>query len=125
MILKNISGCICSSLTVDDVEEIDLTDDVRKTTLEKIGEYIKTLPQERLEDAKYLLTWFTEMTDDDVENSTLSLEEIGNIVKTTSPENLNYILQGFVDKFYTKEPEISDPCPCCGDCIWTYIVEIP
>lgn len=40
MILKQITGCVCASLTVDDVEEIDLTDEQRRQVILKISEYI-------------------------------------------------------------------------------------
>ena len=30
MILKQTTGCVCNSLTVDDIEEIDLTEEQRK-----------------------------------------------------------------------------------------------
>lgn len=40
MILKQTTGCVCNSLTVDGVEEIDLTEDQRKEVILKISEYI-------------------------------------------------------------------------------------
>ena len=40
MILKQTTGCVCDSLTVDDVEEIDLTEEQRKEVILKISEYI-------------------------------------------------------------------------------------
>lgn len=40
MILKQTTGCVCDSLTVDDVEEIDLTDEQRRQVILKISEYI-------------------------------------------------------------------------------------
>lgn len=125
MKLVSKTGCICSSLTVDGIEEIDLTDEARKEALEKIGEYIKTLPRDRTYEARRLLTWFTEMTDEEVEECSFTLRDIGEMVKTTNPGNLNYILQGFVDRFYTEKPDISEPCSCCGDSIWTFTVDIP
>ena len=33
MILKQITGCVCDSLTVDGVEEIDLTEENRQIKL--------------------------------------------------------------------------------------------
>ena len=41
MKLVSKTGCICSSLTVDGIEEIDLLDVARKEVLVKFGEYIK------------------------------------------------------------------------------------
>ncbi|MBP3732214.1 MAG: hypothetical protein J6I84_03105 [Bacilli bacterium] len=49
MKLELTRGCICDSLTVDDEEEIDLTDDVRKEVLRKIFEAL------RPEDLNYVL----------------------------------------------------------------------
>ena len=44
MELKCTSGCICDSMTVDGVEEIDLeNDEIRKEVLERIGDYIGKL----------------------------------------------------------------------------------
>lgn len=40
MILKQTIGCVCASLTVDDIEEIDLTEKQRKEVILKISEYI-------------------------------------------------------------------------------------
>ncbi len=41
MRLKYVEGCVCTSLTVDGKEEIDLTDDERKEVLRKIFEELK------------------------------------------------------------------------------------
>ena len=51
MELKRTSGCICDSMTVDGVEEIDLeNDEIRKEVLERIGDYIGKL---NLDEKKY------------------------------------------------------------------------
>ena len=39
MIIEMTTGCICDSLTVDGIEEINLTDDKRKEVLIKISNY--------------------------------------------------------------------------------------
>ena len=49
MILKLVRGCVCDSMTVDDVEEIDLTDDQRRKVIETIMKNLKP------EDLNYLL----------------------------------------------------------------------
>lgn len=41
MELKKVTGCICGSLTVDDEEEINLTDEKRQEVLERIFKALK------------------------------------------------------------------------------------
>ena len=49
MVLKLVKGCICDSMTVDDIEEIDLTDEQREKVIETIMKNLKP------EDLNYLL----------------------------------------------------------------------
>lgn len=49
MKLKLVRGCVCGSMTVDDTEEIDLTDEERQVVLDKIFEHLKP------EDLNYVL----------------------------------------------------------------------
>jgi hypothetical protein len=56
MILKEITGCVCDSLTVDGVEEIDLTEEQRKEVILKISEYIAN--QMKTDKLNYFLTYF-------------------------------------------------------------------
>lgn len=48
MEIKIVTGCICDSMTVDGIEEADMTDEQRKETLKKLGEFIATLGPENL-----------------------------------------------------------------------------
>jgi hypothetical protein len=56
MILKQTTGCVCNSLTVDDVEEIDLTEEQRKEVILKISEYIAN--QMKTDDLNCFLQYF-------------------------------------------------------------------
>lgn len=40
MVLKQVTGCVCNSLTVDGVEEIDLTEAQRREVIGKLSAYI-------------------------------------------------------------------------------------
>lgn len=56
MILKQTIGCTCASLTVDDVEEINLTEEQRKEVIQKISEYIAN--QMKTDDLNCFLQYF-------------------------------------------------------------------
>lgn len=56
MILKQITGCTCASLTVNDVEEINLTEEQRKEVILKISEYIAN--QMKTDDLNCFLQYF-------------------------------------------------------------------
>lgn len=56
MILKQITGCVHDSLTVDGVEEINLTEEQRKEVILKISEYIAN--QMKTDQLNYFLTYF-------------------------------------------------------------------
>lgn len=124
MILKKVTGCICDSLTVDGVEEIDLTDKDRRKVLNKISNYIKNLPYDCFERAKDLLFWFTDLEEGSLDvTCTMTMADIGEEVRLADVKSLNYVLQGITELLYDSE-EMSDPCPCCGDYIITYTLEI-
>ena len=46
MKLKLVRGCICGSLTADDIEEIHMTDKERSEVCNKIGDWIKENPDQ-------------------------------------------------------------------------------
>lgn len=48
MKLEYMCGCICDSLTVDGIEEIDLTDEQRILIIEKIGSFISKASPDKL-----------------------------------------------------------------------------
>jgi hypothetical protein len=56
MILKQTTGCTCASLTVDNVEEINLTKEQRKEVIQKISEYIAN--QMKTDDLNCFLQYF-------------------------------------------------------------------
>lgn len=56
MILKQTTGCVCNSLTIDGVEEIYLTEDQRKEVILKISEYIAD--QMKTDDLNCFLQYF-------------------------------------------------------------------
>ena len=64
MELEMVRGCVCDSLTVDGVEEIDLTDEKRKEVLKALGDYITNLPTSELNNLmQLLLDYFGEYED--------------------------------------------------------------
>jgi hypothetical protein len=52
MKLKMVEGCMCDSLTVDGIEEIEMTDEKRQETINKIMESLEP------KDLNYLLQWY-------------------------------------------------------------------
>lgn len=46
MKLQLVEGCICNSLTIDDKEEIDLSDVERQAVIDKITDWLKEHPEE-------------------------------------------------------------------------------
>lgn len=56
MTLKQTTGCVCASLTIDDVEEVDLTEKQRKEVILKISEYITN--QMKTSDLNCFLQYF-------------------------------------------------------------------
>ena len=62
MKIEITTGCTRDSMQIDGIEEIDMTDEQRREALEKIGEYIKTLPTNQL---NYLLQYLHCFIDED------------------------------------------------------------
>ena len=62
MKIEITTGCTLDSLRIDGIEEIEMTDEQRRAALEKIGEYIKTLPTNQL---NYLLQYLHCFIDED------------------------------------------------------------
>ena len=72
-------GCMANSLSLNGIEEIDLTDSERKHVIHKI------------------FAWYRK-----------------------HPEELNNLLQYFIESNYTEYKYSDKPCECCGDIIETY-----
>ena len=79
-----VEGCVCDSLTIDGVEEINLTDEQRAKTI---------------------------------------VELLDGLKKVIKPSDLNCFLQHICMNY--GDMKCSDePCPQCGDYVYSYHVEI-
>ena len=83
MKLKMVIGCMCDSLTVNNIEEMNLTDNQRKNIIHRI------------------YTWYRK-----------------------HPEQLNNLLQYFIESNCDTVDMSEKPCECCGDFVETYEMEI-
>ena len=81
--LEYSHGCMANSLSLNGIEEIDLTDNERKQVIHKI------------------FSWYRK-----------------------HPEELNNLLQYFIESNYTEYERSDKPCECCGDIIETYKMEL-
>ena len=124
MELVSRSGCICSSLTVDGIEEIDIPfDRNRRLVLFKIGDYVskQTLDDIALEDLRDHVRVYLDLEEDDVKGKTLA--ELGELIKNQPPRMLNYVLQFIIPAFGTLT-YVSEPCECCGDIVYEYALSL-
>lgn len=124
MELVSRSGCICSSLTVDGIEEIDIPfDRNRRLVLFKIGDYVskQALDDIALEDLKDHARVYLDLEEDDVKGKTLA--ELGELIKNQPPRMLNYVLQFIIPAFGTLT-YVSEPCECCGDIVYEYALSL-
>lgn len=141
-------GCIVSSLTIDDKEEISCSEktrnEVAKKLFDKFSDNYKFM--ERL--AEVIIYKYGNYVDEtgDVlltldKKHVFVLDEDENLFydhKPCSPEStnvrelvsllkerfdvnndLNYLLSKITEDMY-DECEVSEPCECCGDCVWTF-----
>lgn len=151
MKIEKVTGCICDSLTVDGVQEIDLTDGKRVEVLSAISDYIHTYPFDKFgelirwyfemytteEDLEYMDEYYKSLIDsklitplyvlpeDTVENIALYAAlraRLGCYIKSVPPHDLNWILQQVVEAF--GEYEYIDYCEQCCDSIYKYTLEI-
>lgn len=124
MELVSRSGCICSSLTVDGIEEIDIPfDRNRRIVLFKIGDYVskQILDDIALEDLRDHVRVYLDLEEDDVKGKTLA--ELGELIKNQPPRMLNYVLQFIIPAFGTLT-YVSEPCECCGDIVYEYALSL-
>lgn len=125
MILKSVTGCICDSLTVDDIEEIDLpSDKIRKEVLEKIGEFLKKqlLDDHQLTNLRDSMEAYLNLEEGELKGKTI--EELGGIIKSTEPGNLNYVLQFIIEPFGELTYKSKTACDCCGDYVYEYTLVV-
>ena len=124
MKLIRVTGCVCDSLRVDDVEEIDLDDETRKKTLKKIGEFIKkqTLDEEGLELLREDIEGYCGKEEGELKGKTI--QELGEIIETEEASSLNYILQFIVEFFGKLTYHSKEPCECCGDYVYEYTLDL-
>lgn len=71
-------GCVCGSLTVDNVEEIDLTDEQRLKVIDHIYEWMKKHPENLNNILQDMISTFY----DDYESSDYACECCGDYVST-------------------------------------------
>ena len=128
MQLISVTGCLCDSLTVDGVEEIDLpNDEARKEIVDKIGDYISSLKEENYdtytrENLACNIEGYLNYEEDSLLDK--SFKELGEIVKSAPGDQLNYILQFVIPNLGSITYHSEEPCECCGDYVWEYTLEI-
>lgn len=153
MKIEKVTGCICDSLTVDGVKEVDLTDEKRIEVLERISDYIKTMDLKKFaeainneigmyrdeEDLEYASEFYLKLTNEGVIDLFEKLPEewyfesewlasrlrayTANYIRNMKTEDLNWVLQQLTEEFAFQESD-GIPCDCCGDCVTTYTLEI-
>ena len=153
MKIEKVTGCICDSLTVDGVQELDLTNETRVKVLERISDYIKTMDLKKFaeainneigmykdeEDLEYASEFYLKLTNEGVidlfeqfpaewyfESEWLSSRlraYTAHYIRNMKTEDLNWVLQQLTEAFAFQESD-GIPCDCCGDCVTTYTMEI-
>ena len=152
MILEKVTGCTCSSLTVDGVEEIEMCDNARVATLKKISKYISKMALDKFREVinNELLMYTTEEDLEYVDefystllvNKTIkplqqisgmsALDEeyllielrvaLANFILNMSTDDLNWLLQEVTE--HLGETKYLGYCEQCCDSIHQYTLEI-
>lgn len=145
-------GCTWDSLTVDNVEEIDLTDEKRIEVLSIISKFITSMDirkfgnlmkdelmmYETEEELKYATDFYESLISNDLiqpleqypsewnhrsEQLSRQLRSyVSKYVRDLSPDYLNYVLQDLLPEFGIYEN--CGYCECCGDIREQYTLEI-
>lgn len=153
MILKSIRGCICDSLTVNGIEEINLTNKVRREVLNQIACFMETIDDDKANYIlnEYLLTVtneeeyecrnyfydaiinefnlpiYSQITDIKENEKQIILSKFKTLIKNyllkLNTNKLNYILQDIIPLFGTYYSD-GIQCQCCGDYVEEYTLEI-
>lgn len=153
MKLEMIKGCICDSLTIDDVEEINLTDEKRIEVLVKIGKYVASCDIHKIgevlsdelemvnteEDLEYADDFYLSLIDKEIIQPLQQFPKewnheaehlarqfrsyLSKYIRDLHPNCLNTLLQTFIEEFGVYEGSVG-PCECCGDYIETFTLEI-
>ena len=152
MIIEMTTGCICDSLTVDGIEEINLTDDKRKEVLMNISNYIITIDIKTFgklinnylsmfnqeDDLDYITDFYQSLIDDEIiiplqqfpkvwnhEANLLTRrfrQKVHTHIITMHPNELNILLQDLLNTL--GKYEFIGQCDCCGDIIEKYTLNI-
>lgn len=152
MFLEKVTGCTCDSLTVDDVQEIKMSDNDRVAVLKRIGMYISILDLAKFKELiNNELLMYTSLDDLEyadefylmlIKNKTIeplqqldgmsAIDEeyllielrvsLANYIMNVSPNDLNWILSQFVEA--VGETEYLGYCDQCCDSIYKYTLEI-
>lgn len=152
MFLEKVTGCTCDSLTVNDVQEIEMNNDDRVSVLKRIGMYISSLDLAKfkalinnellmytsLDDLEYADEYYLML----IKNKTIeplqqldgmsAIDEeyllielrvsLANYIMNISPNDLNWILSQFVEAL--GDTEYLGYCDQCCDSIYKYTLEI-
>lgn len=152
MFLEKVTGCTCDSLTVDDVQEIKMSDNDRVAVLKRIGMYISILDLAKFKELiNNELLMYTSLDDLEyadefylmlIKNKTIeplqqldgmsAIDEeyllielrvsLANYIMNVSPNDLNWILSQFVEA--VGETEYLGYCDQCCDSFYKYTLEI-
>ena len=152
MFLEKVTGCTCDSLTVDDVQEIKMSDNDRVAVLKRIWMYISILDLAKFKELiNNELLMYTSLDDLEyadefylmlIKNKTIeplqqldgmsAIDEeyllielrvsLANYIMNVSPNDLNWILSQFVEA--VGETEYLGYCDQCCDSIYKYTLEI-
>lgn len=152
MVIEKVTGCTCDSLTVDDVQEIALTNSERREVLNNIGKYISKMDLESFkdlidcelkmysneEDLEYVdefysmllvdktikpLQQFDNMLPLDEEYLLIELRvALANFILNMSTDDLNWLLQQITEAL--GESEYLYYCEQCFDSVYKCTLEI-
>ena len=152
MVIEKVTGCTCDSLTVDDVQEIELADIDRRNILTNIGKYIGKMDLESFkelidgelkmysteEDLEYVdefysmllvdktikpLQQFDNMLPIDEEYLLIELRvSLANFITNMHTDDLNWLLQQIAEAL--GKSEYLFYCEQCFDSVYKYTLEI-
>ena len=152
MIIEMTTGCICDSLTVDGIEEINLTDDKRKEVLIEISNYVITIDIKTFgklidnylsmfnqeDDLDYITDFYQSLINDEIITPLQQFPKVWNheaelltrqfrqkvhtYIATMHPNELNILLQDLLNTL--GKYEFIGHCDCCGDIIEKYTLNL-
>ena len=152
MIIEMTTGCVCDSLTIDNIEEINLTDNKRKKILIEISNYIVTINIKTFgklinnylsnfvceDDLNYITDFYQSLINDEIIVPLQQFPKIWNheaelltrrfrqkvhtYIATMHPNELNILLQDLLNTL--GKYKFVGHCDCCGDIIEKYTLNI-